>query len=136
MGLIRISDDAEQTIKDMAKRAGESITKVVDRLLAGGPVSNCMEKISDMDMLAILSNDIKTIPIPTPTAIEILNDEKNEHLFVDKGVYNMVDDPEGARFVLSRGCICVRNYTYPTTDYQVMRLTEEIIKLFEERGVL
>ena len=76
-------------------------------------------------------------PIPTPVALEIFYDENNEDLIVDNpAVYDTPTDPEMEMFVLSRGYICVRNYTYPTTDHLVMRLTEDIIKTLKDKEVL
>ena len=45
MGLIRVSDDAEKRIKEMAEAAGSTITTTVDKMLQSNDVSARLDKM-------------------------------------------------------------------------------------------
>lgn len=141
MGMIRVSDEAEKKIKEYAAKNNIANTKALDEMLgAAGGNEPYMRKMSDYDLVEALSGiDFPSESIPNPTAREMFVALDDSPLWVDKQVYtNLVDGGgiDSATFVLRKGFVCFRNYSYPTTDYKLMRIDPSVTSFLTEKGVL
>lgn len=136
------SIDSELYDKLEAKKdevGAESITALLYSFLDTSPAPY-MRKMSDYDLVEVLAGiDFPSESIPNPIAREMFIAFEDSPLWVDKQVYtNLVDSGgiEGAAFVLRKGFVCFRNYSYPTTDFKIMRIAEPITHFLAEKGVL